>query len=87
MNQAEVDKLQEDYAAMVKANQQVARLNADLQEQVVALTDCLRPFYEAYTLHEDDAPLSKRKVNMSLNVRIEDWERVADVMSALEEGK
>lgn len=53
-----------------------------LKDQLGELLAAVAPFVEAFNMHRDDSPLSKRKVNMSLNVRIEDWERLADVVSA-----
>jgi hypothetical protein len=52
------------------------------KKELEELRKAIRPFLEAYELHKNDSPLSKRKFNMSLNVRIEDWEKLADVVSA-----
>lgn len=67
-------KLQEDWVAAIKANVQVAHLNADLQERIANLENLLRPFAEAYRLHlRDDRRVSELKSVMAMDTSVEDW--------------
>ena len=45
--------------------------------ELEALREAVRPFVEAYHLHKDGQPISKRKFNMALSLRVENWEKLA----------
>lgn len=56
-----------------------------LEAKIRELEAALRPFAEAWKLHEsEDLPVSKRKQVMAMNTSVEDWQRAAEVLSALE---
>lgn len=47
------------------------------KQELEALREAVRPFVEAYHLHKDGQPISKRKFNMALSLGIADWETLA----------
>lgn len=54
------------------------------KQELEALREAVRPFVEAYHLHKDGQPLSKRKFNMALNLGIADWEKLAALFAVPE---
>lgn len=59
----------------------------EAEKELQELCEAVRPFLEAYEMHKNDTPISKRKFNMVLSLGLSDFERLAEVMTAHERSK